>query len=116
MRAPAVPAVYRYICPDGRSYVGAVLDIEQRKKFGFLRTNARLKKAFLKYPPETFRFEVLEILEWGGMAELHQAEQRHIDRLRSSDPKYGFNMTVWNADGRRWHHVKVAKPVAELAT
>jgi hypothetical protein len=34
------PAVYRFVCPDGRSYVGAVGD--SRKRGDIQRSNARL--------------------------------------------------------------------------
>jgi hypothetical protein len=83
--------VYRYICPDGRSYVGAVAyDGHLRNAHGIKRSNARLLDAFKQYPPATWTFEVLERrpLEYS----LREAEQRHIDRLRSWDPAAGFNM------------------------
>jgi hypothetical protein len=88
-----VPAVYRFISPDGRSYVGAVTGIRNRDKYGIYRSNSRLLAAFKQYPPETFVFEVLEKLPYGCSArELNKAEQRHIDRLRSWSPEAGFNI------------------------
>jgi len=88
--------VYRFIAPDGRSYVGAVRDGRNRAKHGIARTNQRLEEAFRQYPPETFRSEILEeVPGWPSRDELAKAEQRHINRLRSWDPKYGFNMCVW---------------------
>jgi hypothetical protein len=96
------PAVYRFISPDGRSYVGSVKDCRKRGDEGIRRTNSRLLAAFEKYPPETFIYEVLERLprrcpKW----ELRAAEQRHIDRLRSWAPEAGFNVdpAVWEGDG-----------------
>jgi hypothetical protein len=94
------PAVYRFVCPDGRSYVGAVCD--SRKRGGIQRSNPRLLAAFELHPPETWIFEVLERLPPGcSIQTLREAEQRHIDRLRSWLPEFGFNMApaVWTADG-----------------
>jgi hypothetical protein len=45
------PTIYRFVCPDGRSYVGAVGD--SRKRGGIQRSNARLLAAFELHPPET---------------------------------------------------------------
>jgi hypothetical protein len=87
------PSVYRYICPDGRSYVGsACWYINTRDAKGINRSNARLKAAFEQYLPETWTFEVLEQLQPGQHWELLEAEQRHIDRLRTLSPEFGFNM------------------------
>lgn len=58
----ASPAVYRFVCPDGRSYVGSAKNIEKRPHAAVDRENPRLLKAFKKYPPETWRFEILETL------------------------------------------------------
>jgi hypothetical protein len=86
------PAVYRFVCPDGRSYVGAVQDIRWRGN-GFQRLNARLLAAFEQYPPETWTYEVLERLTPAcPERELREAEQRHIDRLQSRSPESGFNI------------------------
>ena len=90
------PIVYRYVAPDGKSYVGAVGDGRNRNKYGIRRSNARLLEAFKQYPPETWTFEVLEWLPLGHSFQDYrnkdEAEQRHIDRLRSWDPAFGFNM------------------------
>jgi hypothetical protein len=96
------PAVYRYVCPDGRSYVGAVANIEERDEDGICRLNPWLAAAFERYPPETFVFEILERLPPGSSKrEMREAEQRHIERLRSWSPENGFNIypAVWDGDG-----------------
>jgi len=49
-RRSRAPAVYRFICSDGRSYVGAVSDISERTKYGVDRSNARLRAAS-RHPP-----------------------------------------------------------------
>ena len=64
--APA-PAVYRFVCPDGRSYVGSVKDYRNRAKKGLRRSNSRLIAAFEKYPPE-FVYEVLATAMFGAGA------------------------------------------------
>jgi hypothetical protein len=79
------PAVYRFICPDGRSYVGAVGDC--RNRGDIRRSNPRLLAAFDLHPPTTCTFEVLERLTPGCSAEaLRVAEQQDINRLRSELP------------------------------
>jgi hypothetical protein len=75
------PAVYRFVCPDGRSYVGAAGNCRKRGRIN--RSNARLRAAFELHPPETWTFEVLERLPPGCFTEaLREAEQHHIDRTR----------------------------------
>jgi hypothetical protein len=87
------PAIYRFICPDGRSYVGGVKDYRHRADNGIARFNLRLDAAFAQYPPETWTFEVLERLSPGcSELKLRRAEQRHINRLRSWDAEHGFNI------------------------
>jgi hypothetical protein len=96
------PIVYRFICPDGRSYVGSVADGRNRISCGISRSNSRLLAAFEQYPPESWVYEILEQLPPGcSERKLRNAEQRHIDRLRSWDPAVGFNMqpAVWNQEG-----------------
>ena len=51
------PVVYRFVCPDGRSYVAAAGDISNRNDKGIQRSNRRLEAAFKQYPPETWTFE-----------------------------------------------------------
>jgi hypothetical protein len=96
------PVVYRFVCPDGRSYVGAVADGRRRSDHGVARSNSRLLDAFKQYAPENWTYEVLERLKPGcSWQDRRAAEQRHIDRLRSWDPDVGFNMqpAIWEGDG-----------------
>lgn len=95
------PAVYRFICPDGRSYVGAVRDCRKRAEKGIARSNPWLEAAFKKYPPESWTYEILERLRPGcTKQDLREAEQRHMALLNSWDPEAGFNMfpAVWTVD------------------
>jgi hypothetical protein len=87
------PGVYRFICSDGRSYVGSTYDLTARPKKGLARNNTHIKAAIEKYPPETWQFEVLEQFPAGcSERELRAAEQRHIKRLGTLDPECGFNI------------------------
>ena len=91
-RVPA-PAVYRFIAPDGRSYVGSRANWLAPKRDGITPTNSRLVEALAEYPADTWTFEVLQILPGRCLeADRHRDERYHIDRLRSWDPTHGFNM------------------------
>jgi hypothetical protein len=56
-RIAKAPAVYRFVCPDGRSYVGSRLNIKNRERDGIGPQNLWLRKALKRHPPEAFRFE-----------------------------------------------------------
>jgi hypothetical protein len=97
------PAVYRFIAPDGRSYVGSRKNIRNRTKapIGY---NKRLLEALAIYPQDQWQFEILEKLEVGCSGELlREAEQRHIDRLQTFSPDFGFNVnpTSWSWTSKR---------------
>jgi hypothetical protein len=81
--------VYRFIAPDGRSYVGSTWCSGLRQPT-LSRSNSRIKTASEKYPPETWSFELLERVPVGQSR--FEAEQRHIDRLGTLNPDRGFNM------------------------
>jgi hypothetical protein len=101
-RRTKAPVVYRFVCPDGRSYVGAASDCRNRANHGVARSNTRLLAAYEQYPPETWTYEILERLVPGcSERELREAEQRHIDSLRSYAPEAGFNVlpAIWEGDG-----------------
>jgi hypothetical protein len=95
-RGRPAPAVYRFICPDGRSYVGSVSDSRHRNgRSGIARSNPWINAALIEHPVETWSYEVLERLPGGwrcSKRELREAEQHHIERLRSWMPEHGFNM------------------------
>jgi hypothetical protein len=105
-RSARAPAVYRFICPDGRSYVGSQKDCRKRANEGIQRRNTRLLAAFEKHPPESFVYEVLESLPPGcSEMVLRKAEQKHINRLRSWDSQFGFNIVtaIKGGDGPAQH-------------
>jgi hypothetical protein len=92
LRAPE-PAVYRFVCPDGRSYVGSRADCRRRERQGIQPGNKRLAEALAIYPANTWTFELLQTLPAACLDEIRlRAEQHHIDRLRSWDPAHGFNL------------------------
>ena len=104
-----IAAVYRYVCPDGRSYVGSTGNIRTRDKQGLKRSNLRLDEAFKTYPPETWTFEVLETLPSDCSKQKRlAAEQRHIERLCSWMPKHGFNLFPAGKGGNS-HTILAAK-------
>lgn len=88
------PGVYAFVCPDGRRYVGSSRDCQRRAKYGLNRTNPRLREAISRYPLNQWSFEVLELLPPKNCTEvkLRGAENRHIERLKTRDPQYGFNI------------------------
>jgi hypothetical protein len=55
-------AVYRFICPDGRSYVGSRANCSRRERQGIQPSNKRLRAALVIYPAETWTFEILQML------------------------------------------------------
>jgi hypothetical protein len=86
------PIVYRFVAPDGRSYVGSVRH-GQNRAVALARSNRRIDTALKEYPAATWFFEVLENFARGcSDLDLRAAEQRHIARLRTWMPEYGFNM------------------------
>jgi predicted DNA-binding transcriptional regulator AlpA len=87
-------AVYRFVCPDGRSYVGSRIDCRGKEETGGVdRLNSRLSEALKLYPRDTWRFEIIEILDRSlSYRERRAREQFHIDRLGSGDPRRGFNV------------------------
>jgi hypothetical protein len=107
------PAVYRFICPDGRSYVGSRRNIRNREKgwVAWWGLSRRLRAALDRHPPATWSFEILEWLPPRcAKEERLKAEQHHIDRLRSWSSQHGFNTNPawWSGTGpsqragRRW--------------
>jgi hypothetical protein len=103
-RKPA-PGVYRFVCPDGRSYVGSTRWLKTRPVFGLSRRNLLITAAADGYPLETWTFEALECLPAEcSEQELREAEQRHIERLGTLDPSRGFNVTPAAPAGCRSQH------------
>ncbi len=94
----SVSGVYAISHELGKVYVGSSVciayrwslhrqDLEKGKHHSI-----RLQRSWNKYGPNSFSWEVLEIVP-PERAKLVEREQFHIDRLKSSDPKYGFNIS-----------------------
>lgn len=116
-RSAPAPAVYRFICPDGRSYVGSVSDNRKRAEQGIQRSNPYLLAAFEKHPPESFKYELLELLPPGcSERKLRTAEQRHIDHFQSWSPD-GFNIypAIWEK-ATKVERAAMSKPRIEAQT
>jgi hypothetical protein len=57
-----LPAVYRFVCRDGRFYVGSTRRTKIRAQSGVQRWGCGLSAAIMEYPSETWRFEIGERL------------------------------------------------------
>jgi hypothetical protein len=55
------PAVYRFVSPDGRSYVGSTRRIKLSALKGLQRSGWRIAEAEAKFPPETWRLKFLSV-------------------------------------------------------
>jgi hypothetical protein len=98
------PAIYRWVCPDGRSYVGSTGNHHVRKRPRVDRVNRLLRTAFKRYPPEKWTYEILEqLLPHCSRQQLRATEQQHIRRLRSWRPEFCFNINpaTWTGDAGR---------------
>src|SRR4249920_2896580 len=84
--------VYAWICPDGRKYIGAVSNGNDRSK-RVERRNDRIAEALEKHPENTWKYELLARLPRSkATAYLHTIEQMYIDMYQTMDPRYGFNI------------------------
>jgi hypothetical protein len=107
-RVARSPAIYRFICPDGRSYVGSRNDCRARREQGIQGSNARLQTPLKQYPAHMWSYEVLQELRPGCLErERLILEQHHIDRYRALDPAYGFN--ILPASGAKGGRAPAAK-------
>lgn len=79
----------------GRVYVGSGVDIENRWSHHRATLNnnehhnSYLQRAWLKYGPEGFTFEIIETC---ATEELTNREQFWMDHYKVCDPKLGFNL------------------------
>jgi hypothetical protein len=81
------PAVYRWVAPDGRSYIGSTVHSFTRPAAGLDRKNRRIDAALKEYPPETWAYEVLERLDPGcPEAELRLAESETSEPASEPEP------------------------------
>jgi len=61
-RTRSAPAVYRFVAPGGRVYVGSRANCRRREREGVRPYNARLRAALTVYPTGAWTFEILQAL------------------------------------------------------
>lgn len=91
--------IYRYVSPNGKSYVGQTTD-EHKRKLCFNNkkyySGSRLDNAIKKYGAENFTYEVLYRNEYltieEAIEDLNLKEQEYIEKFDSYNN--GYNMTV----------------------
>lgn len=94
-RRPVVYYITNLI--DGKVYVGS--SVEYKKRWGNHKSalrkgshsSVRLQRAWSKHGETNFEFQVVESAE---THEIRLLEQDHINKLRSFDPKYGYNLVA----------------------
>lgn len=93
---PNSPGIYQIVCvTTGRFYIGSAMNLRVRRKshFGLLQRNEhknpKLQAAFSKYGPESFRFEILELVL---VPEMLTAREQHYLDTRKPFGKHGFNL------------------------
>jgi hypothetical protein len=87
--------IYRIRClANGKVYIGSAVKIAKRWRdhIQVLVNNqhhsSHLQRAWNKYGPEAFAFEVIE---WVEVARLIEREQAHIDAVQAARRSHGFN-------------------------
>jgi group I intron endonuclease len=81
---------------SGKVYVGSAVQFRKRwnrhryELNNGIHYNPRLQRAWNKYGPDAFVFEILEIVE--SQDDLLAAEQAHLDRIRPYEPRRGYNI------------------------
>jgi hypothetical protein len=91
------PGIYSITClPTGKAYGGQAMvvqsrwDVNRRALIAGTHGNSYLQRAWIKYGPDAFAFEIIEIVEPGRLIE---REVFHAERLQAFDRKRGFNLS-----------------------
>lgn len=91
------PAVYAITCVgNGKIYIGSTVNVFNRWRNHrhqlrkSIHHSVHLQRAWNKHGENAFVFKVIEWVISESL--LEDREQRHIDKNRSSDRRYGFNM------------------------
>lgn len=83
--------VYRYIFPNGKSYVGVTKNsISERKDQGY-QHNKPLQNAFREFR-SAIQVEILECEL--SQSEAFKKEEMYIAYFKSADPEYGYNVSA----------------------
>ena len=86
------PAIYCFICPDGRRYISSRLNIHNRRKYEIGR-NARINEALKRYHPKPRMFEIFETLPvTTDIKSIRAIELQYILCFETWDEKRGFNV------------------------
>ncbi len=93
---PSTPGIYRITCTvTGKFYIGSAVNLQNRWRvhrhylFHNTHNNPKLQRAWNKYGPDTFTFEVLEYVLLPEL--LTAREQYWFNKLRPFDDR-GFNI------------------------
>lgn len=92
--------IYKFICPEGRVYVGKAFKLRKRirghkseafrkNKDGTWRCNSRWKQAIRRIGWDNLVVEILECVRKGG--DLDERECHWIAQYNAGDPEYGYN-------------------------
>lgn len=114
-----VAAVYRIIHKEsGRFYVGSTVNARSRLKRHFYDLQAGthhspfLQRAWLKYGPAEFRFEVVEYVADRAWILFH--EQAYIDTFRGKDVLFNTCMQAGNCTGVKHDAETIERRAAKL--
>lgn len=95
---------------NGKVYIGSSVDIYSRWSAhrSSLRKNAHhsaaLQRAWVKYGEDSFRFEIVEIVESPSVGDLHRRETHHIAKANSANGKDGYNSLIFGGSALGFKH------------
>lgn len=84
-------------CFNGKVYIGSSINLKTRRNDHFNKlhhgshTNTHLQRAFMKYPDESFIFQVIEYLP-PLRSFLLEREDYYLDFYKSTERKFGYNI------------------------
>ena len=92
--------VYRHICPDGRVYVGTTgrNPVERWGAGHGYRTNKAFFECIVSVGWENIKHEILA--EGLTKEHAHEMERRLILEHKSTDKRFGFNLSIGGAGGK----------------
>ena len=84
--------VYVHTCPDGKRYVGQTSnspEVRWKEGFGY-RTQTTFFTAIVKFGWLNIKHEIIKV---GSREEMFELERSLIERYRTTDPKFGYNVS-----------------------
>ena len=102
-------SVYKHTCPNGKVYIGITSQlVENRWKHGKgYRNNKLFYRAICKYKWENIRHEIL--YENLTSQEAYDKEIELINKYKSNNAKYGYNLSNGGEINIGYHHTKEAR-------